>query len=138
MQSDEEFSMRYMILWALLGSFLMFSCESTLDIEVGVLWQDDSRFVNSHDRYLALLEGKFDSQTGFDSEVKDQVLVLPANQETHRFSFDAGGSNNYTAFIYIDENANGSYDEGYDVVSGYKYNCVDKDARLRISVSSFY
>jgi len=133
-------SMRRTRLWTLSLTCLviLIGCETSQLIEVGVLWNDDSHFSNSNATFLAIAEGEFDQETGFDTILIELTSVSPGENEVHKYSFSTTSSNNYTAFIFVDENHNGTYDEGYDIISGYKYNCAAAGECLSISVSSFY
>jgi hypothetical protein len=117
---------------------LFLGCERTQELEVGVLWNDDSHFSNNNSRYLALVEGEFDLETGFETSLVELTPVTPGTNATHKWSLGSSSSQNYTAFVFIDINESASYDEGLDIVSGYKYNCVSEGECLSISVSSFY
>lgn len=114
------------------------SCESLLDIEVGILWQDDPFFSDTGTVYLGILKGKWDSNTGFDNTVLDISEVQPGMNESCRFSVNTSKSDNFTAFIFIDIGDNGIYDDGYDTVLGYKYNYGESGGNLEISLSAYY
>lgn len=117
---------------------LLWGCEASQEIEVGVLWHDDAHFSNANTRYLAIVEGEFDLETGFDATLAELSSVTPGTNAIQKWSLGSRGTGNYTAFVFIDENGNGQYDDGHDIVSGYKYNCAAKNECLNISVSSFY
>ena len=117
---------------------LLLACEKTQEIQVGLLWKDDAFFSHSGSRYLGLLEGEYDLTTGFDMPVLDSTPVLTGINKSYLFSISASGSRNYTAFIFIDLDSSKTYDEGYDIISGYKYNYGEPGACLNISLSSFY
>ena len=130
-------SLRFTVLAALCGS-LFFSCSQHQMIEVGVLWQDDTHYASSAPAYLALAEGSFDLETGFDTELAEWITVKPLDNAVHPFSLPASSGCNYTAFVFRDVNENGIYDEGHDVVSGYKYNYGEPHECLAMSVTAFY
>lgn len=116
----------------------LISCESSQEIQVGILWKDDPHFDESGQRYLAILKGECDFETGFAGHVLDFQTVGLAANETYYFSCSSNGTENYTAFVFADMNSDSSYNEGYDVVTGYKYNSGEPGDPLTISVSSFY
>ena len=120
------------------AALLLWGCETSQEIEVGVLWNDDIHFSNENSRYLAIVEGEFDLETGFDVTLAEFISVTPGTNAIQKWSLGSGGSSNYTAFVFIDENGNEQYDDGHDIVSGYKYNCAEENECLSISVSSFY
>jgi len=128
------------ILYLTIGSIalLLLSCESLLDIEVGILWRDDTTISQAGSTYLCVLKGKWDFETGFDDDILDTVEVVPGTNGIHKFSINSGESDHFTAFIYMDNNHNGSYDEGYDDVLGYKYNYGESGRDLEISLSAYY
>jgi|GEM_PF-334984 len=132
--------MHNLVLSMVLGymMIIVLGCESTQEIEVGVLWNDDSHFNNDNPRYLAITEGEFDLETGFDTGLIELTSVTPGTNARHKWSLSSRSSQNYTAFVFIDINESGSYEEGLDIVSGYKYNGFNEGECLSISVSSFY
>ena len=106
------------ILYLTIGSIalLLLQCESLLDIEVGILWMDDTRFSQLGSAYLCVLKGKWDFETGFDDDILDTTEVVPGTNGIHKFSINTGESDHFTALIFIDNNDNGTYDEGYNGV----------------------
>ncbi len=126
------------IILLLLVLLILSSCESTQEIKVGLLWRDDTHFNNTGKRYLGMVEGEYDLGTGFDGSVLEIMSVNPGENKTHLFSFSSNSSSHYTAFIFIDVDSSETYDDGYDIISGYKYNYGEPGERLNISVSAFY
>ena len=129
----------YKAIWiAFLNIFVLGSCESYIDIEVGILWQDDQHFNHISDAYVGILEGKWDSGTGFDGDLLDAQEVTIGTNTGHSFTISTDRSAHYTAFIFYDENDNDLYDEGYDHIAGYKYNWGESGGELDISLSAHY
>lgn len=125
-------------LFSVVCMLFLVSCESTQEIQVGILWQDDPHFDDTGIRYLAVLKGECDFDTGFEGYVLDSQPVRLAENTTYYFSCVSSGAGNYTAYIFVDTNADSSYSEGYDVITGYKYNYGEPGEPLTISLSSFY
>ncbi len=117
---------------------MIFSCELNQDIQVGVLWKDDVQYAASGARYLGLIKGIYDFDTGFTGELLDTAAVTPGINSTYVFSVSTGGAENYTAFVFIDLDSDGIFDDGDDTVSGYKYNYGEPGEALNISVSAYY
>jgi hypothetical protein len=117
---------------------ILCSCESFLDIKVGILWNDDPHVNIADSVYLGILQGKWDSESGFDSGLLDTAEVLVSVNHCYRFSINTNDSDNYTAFIFYDSNGNGKYDEGFDEVLGYKYNYGKAGGQVDISLSAYY
>jgi len=117
---------------------LLLSCESLLNIEVGILWRDDTTFSQSGSTHLCILKGKWDSETGFDDDVLETSDVVAGTNDLYKFSLSTSQADHFTAFIFVDNNGNGKYDEGYDGVLGYKYNYGESGGNLEISLSAYY
>ena len=117
---------------------LLWSCESVVNIKVAVLWEDDLHFSRSGSAHIGILQGKWDSDTGFDATVLDTGSVIIGVNSCYCFTLNASDSDNYTAFIYFEQNEEEGYDEGYDPIVGYKYNRAEPGTTLEISVSAFY
>jgi len=122
----------------LITLLILCSCESFLDIKVGILWNDDPHVSQSDSVYLGILQGKWDSESGFDCVLLDTTEVLVGVNRCYSFSINTDDSDNYTAFIFFDSNGNGKYDDGYDSVLGYKYNYGESGGDLEISLSAYY
>lgn len=117
---------------------MLASCESTQDLEIGLRWEDDQYLESSQKIYLSILKGVFDSNSGFDSQDLATVEVICCENQTYSFSFSSSGSSSYTAFVYIDKDGNAKYEEGYDLVCGYKYNYGNTGEPTFISLSVCY
>lgn len=126
------------ILVVLLNILLLSSCESFVDIAVGVLWQDDQHFSHSSKAYIGILAGKWDPDTGFEGDLLEAEEVTVGTNTDHSFAISADKSSHYTAFIFYDENDNAQYDEGYDPIAGYKYNWGKSGGEVDISLSAYY
>ncbi len=125
----------------LLTSFALIAllgCEMDQNINVGITWLDDNHFDSDSSRYLGIVEGEFDLNTGFETTLIELAKIIPGDDATHSFSLATHSSSNYTAFVFIDMNNNDNYDEGYDLISGYKYNRGEPGECLNISVSAYY
>ena len=117
---------------------ILISCDTQLDIEVGILWRDDPFFNQTGSTYLGILKGQWDTNTGFDKSMLDTAEVVPGANRFYKFSIDVINSDHFTAFIFMDNNDNQSYDDGYDSVLGYKYNYGESGGELEISLSAYY
>ena len=126
------------ILSSVLTLLFLMSCESTQDIEVGILWRDDTSLSYAGSAYLCLVKGTYDFNSGFESDILDSVSVSPGANSAYNFSIAARKSSVYTAFVYMDVDDDGQYSEGYDVVFGYKYNSGEPSESLEISLSAYY
>ena len=120
------------------AALMLINCESPLYIEAGVNWSDDSHFNQEGDWYLALSEGCFSNCTGATINVVDQIQLSVNKPVTERFTLNSGSAGNITAFVFLDVNQNGLYDDGYDKMTGYKFNYADKGESTCIAVSAFF
>jgi len=120
----------------LLGVLL--SCEPQVVVEVGLIWRDDAHFHRDLKAYVALLDGEWDTQTGFDGDLRASEEVVPGRNTTIQFEITDRGASSCTAFLFFDENEDLQYDEGYDTVVGYKYNSCPSGEVLRICLSGHY
>ena len=102
------------------------------------MWKEDTSFIAAEYRYLALIKGKCDFDTGFTNTLLDTSHVIPGIDATYHFSIPSSKAADYTAFIFVDINPDGLYEDGYDTVSGYKSNRGEIGDVLYISVSAFY
>jgi len=135
--TDQNRVKRVLVLGMLL-IIAIYGCETALDMHVGISWLDDDHFSSGSARYLGVVEGEFDLDSGFETTLIELAKIIPGDDTVHTFALPSNSSTNYTAFVFIDMNNNANYDEGYDVISGYKYNCVQPGECLNISVSAFY
>lgn len=119
-------------------SLCLINCESPIYIEAGVLWSDDAQFSEDGDWYLALSEGCYSNCEGATLDVIDQAPLEPNKVATNRFVLGSGSKGNVTAFVFLDTNENGIYDDGYDILTGYKYNFADTGESTAIAVSAYF
>ncbi len=120
------------------AALTLFNCENPLYIEAGVIWSDDSYFSEDGDWYLALSEGSYSNTAGSIINVVDQLPLSVNKKASKHFVLDSGSEGNITAFVYLDTNNNGIYDDGYDKMTGYKYNYADKGQSTSIAVSAYF
>lgn len=116
----------------------IFNCEQQLYVETGVNWSDDTYFSAEGDWYLALSEGCYSNCAGATIDVVDQLPITIGENSTKRFVLGSGSKGDITAFVYLDVNGNGVFDDGYDKITGYKYNYSDVNETTTIAVSAFY
>ncbi|MBT3825915.1 MAG: hypothetical protein HOF96_13165 [Candidatus Marinimicrobia bacterium] len=130
--------LKHSLTGSVLAIMMLCSCEPEVNIEVGVLWEDDQYFNDSGSACIGILGGKWDSDTGFDGTILDTTSVRLGVNGNYKFSIIASESDNYTAFIYFEHSGNEIYDEGYDIVMGYKYNKAEPGKTVEISLSAYY
>lgn len=118
--------------------FTLFNCEKMLYVETGVLWHDDDYFNHEGDWYLALSEGPYSNSLGATIDVIDQLPIAVNDSRPKRFVLGSGSEGNITAFVYLDANGNGMYDDGYDKLTGYKFNLADASETTNIAVFAYY
>ena len=116
----------------------LMNCEMPRNIEAGVLWSDDTYFAAEGDWYLAISEGSYSNEVGAVVDVVDQMPITFGKNEVVRFDLGSGSAGNITAFVYLDRTSNGIYDDGYDLITGYKYNYSDPGETTCISVSAYF
>lgn len=126
------------IIFIILVALVLTNCENPRFIEAGVHWTDDANFSVEGDWYLAVSEGCYSSCEGATVEVLDQYPISANKNGTQKFMLGSGAEGNLTAFVYYDSNGNGSYDDGYDVLTGYKYNYATAGKTTFIAVSAYY
>ncbi len=122
----------------ILAALFIVNCEKQLYVETGVTWNDDSYFSAEGDWYLALSEGCYSNCEGAAIDVVDQLPITTGQNSIKRFVLGSGSEGNITAFVYLDVNENGTYDDGYDKITGYKFNYSDASETTSIAVSAFY
>ena len=127
-----------LLLFTLLILPFLVNCEKTQEIEVGVLWQDDQSISSSQDHFLAILDGSYDAQTGFDADLVALTSVSPGVDHTQMFTLSASSRGYYTAFVFVDTDADGAFEDGTDLVCGYKHNSGDPESRLQIALRAYY
>jgi len=127
----------HIILILLLG-LLVFNCTRQLYVETGVLWTDDQYFNTTGDWYIALSEGCYSNGEGAKLNVIDQLPLTPGRNSVERFIVDSGTAEDITAFVYLDVNQNGQYDDGYDKITGYKFNYSTVNTTTPIAVPAFF
>lgn len=117
---------------------LLMNCERNVYLETGLTWSDDSYFVQDGNWYLAVSEGCYSNCMGASLCVVDQVEVTPGENVIERFVLGSGAEGNVTSFVYLDVNANQIYDDGTDLVTGYKYNYSEAGNTTAIAVSAYF
>lgn len=130
----KNFSIILIIFFAL----VLTNCENPRYVEAGVLWTDDSYFTAEGDWYLAISEGCYSNCEGATIEVLDQYQISTSSNVTQKFMLGSGAEGNLTAFVYHDSNGNGTYDDGYDKLTGYKFNYATSGETTSIAVSAYY
>jgi hypothetical protein len=123
---------------AILCSFLFMNCEKQIYLEAGLTWTDDTYFNETGDWYLAVSEGCYSNCAGAMLCVVDQIRVIPGQNAVQRFVLGDAAEGNITSFVFLDVNHNGSYDDGYDQITGYKYNYSSTDETTCIAVSAYF
>jgi hypothetical protein len=126
------------IIIIIIAALFIFNCEQQLYVETGVNWSDDTYFNGEGDWYLALSEGRYSNTAGATMDVVDQLPITIGENSTKRFVLGSGSQGEITAFVYLDVNENGIFDDGYDKITGYKYNYSDFNETTNIAVSAFY
>jgi hypothetical protein len=126
------------IILGIIAALSLMNCEKQLYIETGVLWSDDSYFSAEGDWYLALSEGSYSNDFGATINVVDQLPLSVGENATRRFVLGGGSTGNITAFVYLDVNGNGIYDDGYDNLTGYKFNYADDTETTSIAVYAYF
>ncbi len=126
------------IVLTIFTALFIFNCEKQLYVETGVNWSDDTYFNSDGDWYLAISEGSYSIGGGAAIVVVDQLPLTRGKNTSQRFVLSSGSEGDITAFVYLDVNENGSYDDGYDKITGYKYNYSDSGETTSIAVSAFY
>jgi len=126
------------IILILLVAMLISNCENPRYVEAGVIWTDDSYFAEEGDWYLAVSEGCYSNCEGAAINVLDQFPISVNKKTTQKFVLGSGAECNLTAFVYLDTNENGTYDDGYDKLTGYKFNYAEANETTEIAVTAYY
>ena len=122
----------------LLTAVILSNCENPRYVEAGVIWTDDSYFSEEGDWYLAVSEGCYSNSEGVAIDVLDQFPISVNKKTTQKFVLGSGAECNLTAFVYLDINENGIYDDGYDKLTGYKFNYAEANETTEIAVTAYY
>jgi len=122
----------------LLTAVILSNCENPRYVDAGVIWTDDSYFSEEGDWYLAVSEGCYSNCEGAAINVLDQFPISVNKKTTQKFVLGSGAEGNLTAFVYLDTNENGIYDDGYDKLTGYKYNYSVKNETTAIAVAAYF
>jgi len=117
---------------------LLTNCENSRYVDAGVIWSDDSYFSSDGDWYLAISDGSYSNDFGATIDVLDQYPISVNKNTTQKFMLGSGEEGNLTAFVYLDTNENGIYDDGYDKLTGYKYNYAVNNETTSIAVTAYY
>jgi hypothetical protein len=123
---------------AILCSILFINCEKQIYLEAGLTWSDDVYFEQSGDWYLAVSEGCYSNCEGATLCVVDQFQVTPGTNTIERFVLGDAAEGNITSFVYLDVNQNGTFDDGYDHITGYKFNYSGFGEVTSIAVSAYF
>jgi len=126
------------IILILLVAMLISNCENLRYVDAGVIWTDDSYFSEDGDWYLAISDGCYSNDEGAAIEVLDQFPISVNKKTTQKFALGSGAEGNLTAFVYLDTNENGTYDDGFDKLTGYKYNYAVSNETTSIAVAAYY
>jgi len=122
----------------ILAALILSNCENPRYIEAGVNWTDDSYFSAEGDWYLAISDGCYSNCDGATLEVLDQLPITVNKNVTQKFVIGSGSEGNLTAFVYLDSNGNGVYDDGHDTLTGYKFNYAVNNETTLIAVSAYF
>ncbi len=122
----------------LLTAVILSNCENPRYVEAGVTWSDDLYFSADGDWYLAISEGCYSNYDDTAINVLDQCPIPVNKNITRKFVLGSGSEGNLTAFVYLDTNGNGVYDDGYDKLTGYKFNYAVKNETTPIAVSAYF
>ncbi|MBT3632701.1 MAG: hypothetical protein HOD43_02045, partial [Candidatus Marinimicrobia bacterium] len=110
------------IFFIILIAMVVSNCENPRYVEAGVIWTDDSYFSADGDWYLAISDGCYSNCEGATLDILEQMPISVNRKTTQKFVLGSGAEGNLTAFVYLDINKNGIYEDGYDKLTGYKYN----------------
>jgi len=122
----------------LLTALILSNCENPRYIDAGVIWSDDSYFSSEGDWYLAVSDGCYANCEGATLDVLDQYPISVNKNVTRKFVLGSASEGNVTAFVYLDVNQNGIYDDGYDKLTGYKFNYSVDNKTTSIAVSAYF
>jgi hypothetical protein len=126
------------IITTILIALVLSNCENPRYVDAGVIWTDDSYFSEDGDWYLAISDGCYTNCEGATIDVLDQMPIVPNKKTTQKFVLGSGAEGNLTAFVYLDSNGNGTYDDGYDKLTGYKFNYAAANEITSIAVSAYF
>ena len=122
----------------ILTALIISNCENLRYVEAGVVWTDDSYFSAEGDWYLAISEGCYSNGEGATLDILDQQPISANKNVITKFVIGSGSEGNITAFVYLDVNQNGVYDDGYDQLTGYKFNYSTENETTAIAVSAYF
>ena len=126
------------IIAIILTALVLSNCENPRYVDAGVIWTDDSYFSEEGDWYLAISDGCYSNCEGAEINVLDQYQIEANKKTTQKFVLGSGSEGNLTAFVYLDTNGNGTYDDGYDKLTGYKFNYATANETTAIAVSAYF
>lgn len=121
----------------ILLSFILTGCESDVGMTVNVAWDDENYFTATGDWYLAAAVGSYIVDSSIAEDTFDQEAVTAGEDVTVNFS-TSGGGDMYTAFIYLDVDADGSYTEGTDNITDYVTEWIDKNDEMTFELTPYY
>jgi len=126
------------IFFIILIAMVVSNCENPRYVEAGVIWTDDSYFSADGDWYLAISDGCYSNCEGATLDILEQMPISVNRKTTQKFVLGSGAEGNLTAFVYLDINKNGIYEDGYDKLTGYKYNYAVSNETTSIAVSAYF
>ena len=126
------------IISTILIALVLSNCENRRYVDAGVIWTDDTYFSEEGDWYLAISDGCYSNGEGLAIDVLDQFPIVANKKTTQKFVLGSGAEGNLTAFVYLDTNENGTYDDGYDKLTGYKFNYATTNETTSIAVSAYF
>lgn len=129
---------KFNTLFIILVAMVISNCENLRYVEAGVIWTDDVYFSTDGDWYLAISDGCYSNCEGATLDVLDQMPISVNNRTIQKFVLGSGSEGNLTAFVYLDINKNGTYEDGYDKLTGYKYNYAVSNQTTSIAVSAYF
>jgi len=136
---SHHISLRYVRLsvWVI-TLFALSSCSTGVQVNVGILWDDDSYYSSDKSWYVGIANGNhLDMWSDVMAPIVTRQVISGQNcQES--FLLPDNNHSHLTAFVFCDTNNNQVYDDGIDHVTGLKPGSRDEYDKYYLAVGAYY
>ena len=114
------------------------SCTPNSQVQVGINWHEETIMEGDLDWYLALAEGSYMDTW---SQCMDPIYIRKVDAGSdcvENFNLLDENYSALTAFIFYDYNDNAMYDDGIDILTGFKPGWPDAHEEYFVQVSAYH
>ncbi len=118
--------------------FALSSCTTGVQVNVGILWDDDSYYSRNDTWYVGIANG---NHLDVWSDVMTPIVtrqVLSGQDCEESFMLPDDDYSELTAFVFCDTNNNQVYDDGIDDLTGFKPGSRDEYDNYYLAVGAYH